>query len=170
MNLANNTRFCPTKDTVAQLSRGAVAALSAPNTINITCLRYDMSPTSMAEYLSDPSKYLDAIPPAPPSRGIVRSPSAAPRGSGKAAAAGRIAGAVIGVVAAVAIIGAIGWFVVRPRLAERRATGFFKTRELDLPPATMTAAANPLSAAAASMEPGWGRDLYANGGANGAAR
>ncbi|KAI8475355.1 MAG: hypothetical protein J3K34DRAFT_61406 [Monoraphidium minutum] len=170
LNLANNTRFCPTAATVSELSKTALASLTTDTSRNISCSKGDLSVVPLKAYLKNADGYLTAIPPPPPSKGITRSASAPPKaggggGGGGGGSAGKVAGAVIGVLAAVAIIGGLGWFVVRPRLQERRATGFFKSRgELDgagggLPPAgTAGTAGTPGGAPGHPMDLGWVRN------------
>jgi hypothetical protein len=97
------------------------------------------------------------------------------RGGGGGLNAGAAAGIAIGVVVAVAVLGGLVWFVVRPIWQERRATSFFRTKDLDgdgLPVlAAPPPAAGPPGAglshsasdqAMAAFEAGWGR--YAQGG------
>jgi hypothetical protein len=74
-----------------------------------------MTQTTMSQYLSNPAAFMTSIPPAPPSKGLTSSPSSGPRGQkGGKLGAGAIAGIVIGVLAAVGIVGALAFFVIRP--------------------------------------------------------
>lgn len=169
INLANNTRFCPTKATVSSLAAGTVEALSAASAANVTCRLSDFSQTTLKEYLANPKAYLTSIPAAPPPKLLAASASRRrPRGGGARLGAGAIAGIVIAALAAVGGVAALAWFVGRPRLQEKRATGFFKTRELDIPlPGSGAGAPPPLSgggaagagAQAQAMEAGWTRTI-----------
>jgi hypothetical protein len=164
LTLANNTRFCPTRATVGSLAIGTVDALTGANAPNITCRRDDFTQTTLKEYLMSPANFLPTIPPPPPPRARAPGPGGGGGGGRRrgALAPGAIAGICIGVAAALAIVGALGYFVARPIYRERRATGFFKTRELDLP---IGAGAPPPAngaggvSAAAVMESGWNRTI-----------
>jgi len=173
IDLSNNTRFCPTRASLDFLVPGVLKALVIDSNIEISCLRSDFTVTGLREYLQDPSSYTAVIPPAPPISKKARSASASPKTiPGSKLTPGGAAGVVIGVLAAVGGLGALVWFVVRPKWQERRATGFFKTKELDaapiVPPAAVPSATlqhSPSDAAMAAFEAGWGR--YAQNGAGG---
>jgi hypothetical protein len=157
MNLANNTRFCPTRATVGALNIGTVEALTSQYAANITCRREDFSQTTLKEYLASPATYLTAIPPPPPSKARPAGSGGGKRSSSKGGKlpGGAVAGIVIGVFAAVGGLAALAYFVGRPMYQERKATGFFKTRELDLP---LPGQPNGATAAAV-MESGWNRTI-----------
>ena len=98
--------------------------------IEITCLRSDFSVVGLREYLLDAARWSQSVPPAPPIKKRAR--AAAPKTlPGSRLTAGGAAGVVIGVLAALALLGALVWFVARPRWQERRAQSFRKAHELD---------------------------------------
>lgn len=168
LDLTNTTRFCPTASTVASLAPGSLQALMSPNAPDLSCLRSDFSLVTLKQYLASPGAASTSIPPAPPSRGAVReakprpaAPDAAPQrqgggGGGGKLSGGAVAGVVIGVLAALGIMAAVGFFVLKPMVQERRATSFFKTSELDHHPQIQV---NSQAAA----EAGWGRGVPAGG-------
>jgi hypothetical protein len=182
IDLSNNTRFCPTRGTLDALANGVLETLVTESNIEISCLRSDFTVAGLRDYLRDPANYIDAIPAAPPSSKRARSSSAAPKtlpGSKLTPAAA--AGVVVGVVALVGVIGALGWFVGRPLWQERRATGFFRTKELDGQPAGPLGALggpggapamqhSPSDAAMAAFEAGWGRYAQNGNGGGGGGR
>lgn len=75
IDLSNNTRFCPTAEAVASLSKSTIQALTAPDGINITCLTGDFTKTKVSDYLTavasgNQGVLLKSIPsqPTPPSQ------------------------------------------------------------------------------------------------------
>jgi hypothetical protein len=202
IDLSNNTRFCPTRATVEALNPGVLELLVTDSVIDSTCLKSDFTVVQLRDYLGDPQGYVDSIPPPPPlkRRNSGAAPAAAPpeaqaggyggawyasppapRGGGGARALnpGAAAGIAIGVIVAAAVMGGLVWFVARPIWQERRATGFFKTKELDHdglpvlatpgggppPPSSAPLSHSASGQAMAAFEAGWGR--YAQGGDGG---